>query len=137
MPGAAHAIAPLIAPVFKAVLRFDPPAKDTAVPAKPAATAVLRPKPAIPKAPGPRAAVKATVATIRPTGEETTDLTALPTALNAPPIALPIPPRPPPPPLNSIIPVAGLMVPAPPMALSIWASWGLIWAKMVSPPRPF
>ena len=92
---------PPIAPLIKASLRLPPAASVVAPAAIPPAKAVLRPKPA-----GPRTAPNATVRTIRPTVEEAIFLIGAVTALNNFFKK------------NSGKPVAGLMVPEPPMRLS-------------------
>ena len=118
-----------MAPETRASLTEPPDNSEVPAPANPPATPMDRPTPA-----GPRTVANATVPKMRPTGLLSRSLATLTTPLIAPPIASKIPPRAPS--LNSGRPVFGLIVPEPPRLLSIAASLGVMWARMLSPPRP-
>ena len=85
-----------------------------------------------PKAAGPMTIAKPTVANTRPIGLATTCLaTSITARAGAVTASRKSDQR-----SYSGKPVAGLMMPAPPLERSIFASFGVMWANMVSLPRP-
>ena len=125
----APAVTPAIKPLFTISAKLPPPSAVTPAEARPAVIGRLNPK-------GPRAMVSPMVAIILPTGDEIMSFATLTTLFTAPLIALPILRKIPPSEKNSGNPVAGLVVPDPPMVFNMAASSGLMCASMVSPLRP-